>query len=214
VDDCGPLGGEEVGDRAAEAGVGDVMGGEGRHRLIAARQFVPALRARLGAGKAAGDSGIDRLVIAKLEVEIGHFLGRAPIAAVERLGADHVERAGDRLAVAQRQDQQQPVRHPLADQGEEGAGQIGLAPFAGAGVLVEDPEGVPMRLGMAAPAEDGHLEPGNGRRRSLRIALRLRDDRVARKVVERTIAPVQPVELAVGPDQPAGALEQGGLVRG
>ena len=50
-------------------------------------------------GEAARDGGVDRLVIAELEMEERHLLRRAPVAAVERVRADEVERAGDRLAV-------------------------------------------------------------------------------------------------------------------
>src|SRR5205085_3404382 len=92
VNHRGALALQEIGDGAAEAGVGDIMGGEGGDGPVAARQLVPALRARLGALQAAGDDGVDRLVVAKLEMEEGQLGQSAPVAAVKRLGADHVER--------------------------------------------------------------------------------------------------------------------------
>src|SRR3546814_9257919 len=57
-------------------------------------------------------------------MQVGHVLGAAPIAAVQRIRADQVERARDRLPLPQRQHQQHPVGHALPQQGEEGAGQI------------------------------------------------------------------------------------------
>src|SRR6185369_3224866 len=45
--DRAALGGEEGGDGAPEAGVGDMMGRPGRHRPVAAGELVGALRAGL-----------------------------------------------------------------------------------------------------------------------------------------------------------------------
>src|SRR3546814_2444721 len=66
---------------------------------------------------------------------------------VERVGADQVERARDRPAVAFGEDQQHLVRHRLAEQREEGAGKVWAPPFARARILIKGPECVPMRLG-------------------------------------------------------------------
>src|SRR5438309_40609 len=104
VADCLALPLQEVGDGAAEAGVGEIVGGEGGHRAVAAGELVGALCAGLDAGEAAGDRRVDRLIIADFEMEVRHFGDRAPIAAVKRVGADHVERAGDGAAVAQGED--------------------------------------------------------------------------------------------------------------
>ena len=64
---------EEVGDRAAEARIGDEMRRAGDHRLIAARQLVLALRAGLDRRQAMLDRPFDRLVIAQLEMEERHL---------------------------------------------------------------------------------------------------------------------------------------------
>ena len=86
---------EIVGDGAAEAGIGDPVGRVGRGRPVAARELVLALRAGLDARQAVGDGPIDRLVVAELEMQERLLLDRAPVAAVERVGADEIERAGD-----------------------------------------------------------------------------------------------------------------------
>src|SRR5207237_9896058 len=112
--------------------------------------------------------------------------------------ADHVERAGDRAAVLQREDQQQTVRHPLAEEGKTGAGEVGMAPFAGAGVLVEDPEGVPMLLayGVAGEVDDLQLLDGAGALLADRLAVARGQS--GEEFVEAPIALIEPVELAVG----------------
>jgi hypothetical protein len=77
--------------------IGNVVRRPGLHRLIAARQLVLPLRARFHAGEAHGDGRIDGLIIAQLEMQEGLVDQTAPIAAIERVGADEVERAGHRL---------------------------------------------------------------------------------------------------------------------
>ena len=69
-----------------------------RHRQIAARQLVFALRAGLDPGQALRDRPVDGLIIAQLEMQEGMILDAAPVAAVKRLAPDEVQRPGDRLA--------------------------------------------------------------------------------------------------------------------
>ena len=76
------------------------MGGPGDDRLIAPAKLVLALGAGLDRRKLVIDRPFDRLVIAKLEVKVRDLADRAPIAAVERVWPDDVERAGNRPAVA------------------------------------------------------------------------------------------------------------------
>jgi hypothetical protein len=116
VDHRAPFGFQIVGDRVAKPWVGDIMGGPGRHRPIAAAKLVRALRPRLDEGQPSLDRRFDRLIIADLEMEVGHFLDRSPIAAVKRIFADQVERPRDRHSVAHREDEQHPLGHPLAEQ--------------------------------------------------------------------------------------------------
>ena len=105
---------------------------------------MPALRPRLDAGEAQPDGGVDRLIIAQLEVEERLLHHRPPVAPVERIAPDEVERAGDGGVVDAGQHQQDAVRHAFADEVEGGAGEVGRPPFARAGVLIEVPEGVPV----------------------------------------------------------------------
>ena len=101
----------------------------GDDRLIAARQLVLALRAGLDAGEAMPDRPVDRLIIAELEVEERHLLGASPVTAVKRVRPDEVQRAGDWARSTAGKKQQQNLTHPLADQVEEFAGEIGVTPF-------------------------------------------------------------------------------------
>ena len=89
----GALALEVVGDGAAQGGVGEVVGGIGGDGAVAARQLVLALRAGLDALQAARDREVDGLVVADLEMQERMVLDAAPVAAVERVGADEVERA-------------------------------------------------------------------------------------------------------------------------
>ena len=58
-----------VGDRAPQARVRDEVGAVGGDGDVAAGELVFALRARLDARQAARDRGVDRLVVAELEVD-------------------------------------------------------------------------------------------------------------------------------------------------
>ena len=93
----------------------------GLHRQIAALDFVLALGASLDAGNAMGNGEIDRLIIAEFEMQEGHLHGRPPIAAIERILAPKVERAGHRLAIALGQHQHHPLAQALAQQAPEAA---------------------------------------------------------------------------------------------
>src|SRR3546814_4019923 len=78
---------------------------------IAARQLVLALGARLNSLQSPRDGKIDGLVIAEFEMQEGHVLHTAPITSIQGLGANHVERPGDRSPIAQCQDQQRSEEH-------------------------------------------------------------------------------------------------------
>ena len=83
----GALALEVVGDRAAQRRIGDVVRRIGRHRHVAARELVLALRAGLDPGELVLDREIDGLVIAQLEMQERVMLDRAPVAAVERVAS-------------------------------------------------------------------------------------------------------------------------------
>ena len=111
--------------------------------------------------------------------------------------------------VAHGEDQQDAVGHALADEREEGAVEIGPAPFARAGVHVEVEEGVPGVLGDVAAGQVDDLQSAGQRVAAFaadRLAL-ARGERVE-EVVEVAIALVDEVELAVGARQVAGLGER------
>jgi len=129
---------------------------------------------------------------------------RAPIAAVERFLADEIERAGNRLALDERKDEEDSVPHPLAEQGERGARQIGPAPLARAGVLVEVPERVPMLGPDVGPAERADLDPILCGGAFLADVLALARGERGEEIVEACIAAVFPVNwISSRTSQPA-----------
>src|SRR5437868_9253948 len=134
---------QELGNRVTEAPVRNEVRAPGDYRLVAARNLVLALRAGLNASEAMVDRPFDRLVIAEFEVEEWHFLGAAPVAAVERVRADEIQRAGDRLRTTAGEEEQHRLAEPLSDEVEELPREVGIAPLPRAGVLVERPHRVP-----------------------------------------------------------------------
>src|SRR5436190_20885226 len=74
-----------VGNGAAEAWIGDPVGGVGGRRPVAAGKLVLALGAGFDARKAVRDRPVDRLVIAELEMQKRLLIDRPPIAAIERV---------------------------------------------------------------------------------------------------------------------------------
>ena len=83
----GALALEIVGDRAAQRRIGDVMRRIGRHRHVAARELVLALRAGLDPRELVLDRVFDRLIVAQLEMQERVMLDRAPVAAVQRVAS-------------------------------------------------------------------------------------------------------------------------------
>src|SRR3984957_11681508 len=86
---------EELRDRAAKALVRDVMRAVGRHRQVAALELMRALGAGLDPLQPVIDRELDRPVIATLEMQHLVVAVAAPIAAVDRLAPEDVERAGN-----------------------------------------------------------------------------------------------------------------------
>ena len=83
-----------------------------------------------------------------------------------------------------------------------------MAPFAAAGVLVEAPERVPVRLGQLAAGEMDDLGRRLRRGALLEDRLALARRQRGREVGEARIAGIGPVELAADADQPSRRLEQ------
>src|SRR5437868_9508425 len=135
------------------------MRAPGDHRFIAASDLMLALSAGLDASEAVIDRPADRLVIAELEMEERHFLAAAPVTAEKGVLADEIERPGDRPPAAAGEEQQDRIAQPLADEIEQAPGEIGPAPFARAGVLVEVPHRVPLGGADLTPAQGPDIEP-------------------------------------------------------
>src|SRR6185369_17790396 len=113
---------------------------------------------------------------------------RAPVASIERVRAYEVESARDRTSVAVREQQQDLVAHALGDEIEELARQIGVAPFARAGVLVENPHRVPFGAADLGSAKRSKADPVASGRALLADRLALAAGQVSEEVVEAGIA--------------------------
>ncbi len=99
------------------------MGAVGRHRQVAALDLVLALRAGLDAREPVLDGKVDGAVIADLEMQEREIAEAAPVAAIERVAADEVERAGDIAPALAAPSPAPPARAmPLAQQVEEARG--------------------------------------------------------------------------------------------
>ena len=155
-----------------------------------------ALRACFDTSEPARDGGVDGLVVAQLEMQAGVVLDTAPVAAKKHLTPDEVERPGNRSSATQCQHQQNVVAHLFLHKVEEFAGQVGAAPFARAGVLIELPERIPM-LGPQIVARQRHDVPAKGLRLRTFLAdrLALARGQAGQEVLEAGIAAIFPVKL-------------------
>ena len=196
-------------DRVSQALVGDPMVGIGRHRQVAARQLVRALGAGLDALQAARDRVVDGAVVAGLEMQEAVLLDTAPVAPVERVRAGEVERRGHRPSGPLDHDQNHRIAHPLAEQAEERAREIGDAPFPAAGLPVEGEEGVPMALRDVGARQGLDGEPGLGDDAALLAdLLALARRQAVEEIVETAVTLVAPVELHPRAPQEPGVAHQ------
>ena len=114
-----------------------------------------ALRASLNPLETTLDCDIDRLIIAHFEMQEALLLSAPPIAPVQRILPDEMQRARDWRIVLIGQAQHHPIGHTLAQQIKRFAREVWRAPFARAGILIENPEYVPMlRLDVIACQSD------------------------------------------------------------
>jgi hypothetical protein len=91
----GPFADQIVLDRPPQRWIGDEMGRMGSDRQVTAGKLVFALSACLNPGELGGDGELDRLLIAKLEMQERVVLGCAPVTPVECVGTDEIDRTGD-----------------------------------------------------------------------------------------------------------------------
>ena len=68
----------------------------------------------------------------------------APVAPIEGLTPDKIQRARNRVAVTFRHNKMQIIGHSLVDDRKELPRQIGPAPFARSGILIKGPKGIPV----------------------------------------------------------------------
>src|SRR3546814_7764971 len=92
--------------------------------------LVLALGTGLDPRETVGDGVVDGLIVAGLEVQEAEASERAPVASVEGVGGFQVQGAGNELALIVRHHQHGPVGEALAEQVEEVAGEVRLAPLA------------------------------------------------------------------------------------
>ena len=110
-----------------------------------------ALGACFDTGKLMGNRVVDGLIIANLEMQKRVMFDRAPIAPVQAIATDDVQRARDVGSIALGHDEQAGLRHRLPKQREKLAIEIRPAPLAIARVRIELKEGIPMRFRDAGP---------------------------------------------------------------
>src|SRR5690606_32633058 len=111
-----------------------------------------------------------------------------------------VQGAADRPAAAIGHEQQASLAQAFAQKVEKWPGQIGLAPFARAGVPVELPEGFPFRGPDLGPAQRPDFQPLDRRRAFLADLLALAAGQSGEKVLESPVAAIVPVELEAAAD--------------
>ncbi len=129
----------------------------------------------------------------------------APVAAVQSVVADQVQGARDPAPGALAHDQSHAIRKAFMQQREEVAVEIWRAPFAAAGIHVEGIEGIPMRRGEVAAAENADVDAVGCRPRPLLADhLALARGQGGEEIVEVPKALVPPVELFASAQQQAG----------
>src|SRR5579872_6450563 len=211
--DRDPLMPQIVGDGPLKPRVGELVRRIREGGPIAARELVLALGPRLDPPQAAGEREVDRLIIADLEMKERVVLDRPPVAAVERVVAEKIDRAGDIASRPARHDEERAVGEYRPDQIEEGAGEVGAAPFARAGLHVEFEEGVPVRRTDRRAGQPFNLNPAVERLAPLAPdRLTLAGSERSEKIVERGIAVAGEMELLAGADEKSGARQPVGVL--
>jgi len=158
------------------------------------------------------DRRIDRLVVARLEVQARHLLDRAPIASIEPLVVVHQQAGGDRAAVAFGEHQHEVLRQRFADALEERQVQVRRRTMRGVGRLVAAHEERPVRGADVAAVQPAQAHAGLGDLAPLGadlLALGLCQRR--QKGLEVGVARVAPVELHAVPQRQPGAPQRLGL---
>src|SRR5690606_2465165 len=171
---------------------------------VAPGQLVLTLGPGLDNFEATLNGEVYRLMITDLEVQERVVLDTAPVAAIECVRTDEVDGACDVAAVAPGHDQQNILRHALADERKELPVEIGPPPFAAACIHVEGKEIVPDLFGNIAACQPVDGDSGGKRFAPLPFQrLALARSKRGEEIFIVFKAFVEEVELLVGAMQEA-----------
>src|SRR5258708_2732721 len=115
----------EIGHGSGATGIANPMGAVRCAREIAAAYLVGPLRAGFHPPQSPCDGEVDGAVVARLEMQEREIAEAAPVAAIERVAADEIERAGDEALLLLAHHEDDLLRHAPADEVEERAVEIG-----------------------------------------------------------------------------------------
>src|SRR5947199_901492 len=90
--DVGALAPQIIGDGTPQGRIGDMVGRIGHDRNIASRNLVLALRPGFHSGKPMRNRIVDRLIITEFEMQERVVFDGAPVASIERMGAEEMAR--------------------------------------------------------------------------------------------------------------------------
>src|SRR6185437_13661619 len=191
-------------DRSAETGIGDVVARVRARGQEAARELVHALRAGLEPMQPTPQAEVDALVIAKFEMQARRLFERAPVAAVQGVGAGQEQRARDDAAFVARERDVRMLRKSRAEVAEEIQRQGRRVAFLVEGVGIEVMHRAPVVVAQRTAVAELALDAGVRDLRALAAdsAAALVGEG-AEKILE--VAPaveVAPLELPVGAREP------------
>src|SRR5579883_1348692 len=199
---------QEIRHRPRETGIAYPMRAVGRCRHVAALDLVLALRARLDALQAMRDGEVDRAVVASLEMQEGEIAQTSPVAAIKRIAAEEIERAGDVAAALACHHQHHALGKARAEEVEEAPRQIGRAPFAIGGRAIEAKKRIPMPGLDGFAGERLDLDPAGQRVPPLAPdLLALARGKRGKKLLEIRVAIILPMELPPDALQETGRAE-------
>src|SRR5262245_49172906 len=132
----------------------------GLRRHEAARELVLALRASLEDADAALDAELERLVVARLEMQKRNVWGAAPVAAVQHHLRKDVQCAREELAVELDQHHQDMLGERLAEAPEELEIEVGGGVMSAVGAVVAPREEAPVLVPDVPADEAMQAHPG------------------------------------------------------
>src|SRR3954451_5147895 len=155
-------------------------------------------------------------------MEERYLLDAAPITTVQGVRADEVQGSGNRTTAAISKEQQRRCFHPLSNQVEKLAGEIGPAPLSRSCVLVEGPHGIPVGSGDVGAVQRLDVQAADRGASFPSDALALAARKLPEEFVESRIAAGEPMILDAVTDQPsapcgfgcASFVEEGDVGRG